>query len=122
MREIGYRSYPYKHYESIFTRFYQGYILPTKFGIDKRRMHLSSLICSGQMTRERAHELLAQSPYPTPTICWIDIEYFLKKMGWTQADLDAYLARPEVPHDAFASEAALYERLLALQKRFLPGR
>jgi N-acetyl sugar amidotransferase len=122
VREIGYRPYPYKHYESIFTRFYQGYLLPTKFGIDKRRMHLSSLICSSQMTRERAQELLAQSPYPDPDDLQVDIEYFLKKMGWSQADLDAYLARPERPHDAFASEAALYARLLALQRRFLPGR
>jgi hypothetical protein len=74
------------------------------------------------MTRERAQELLEQSPYPDPDDLQVDIEYFLKKMGWSQADLDAYLARPERPHDAFASEAALYARLLALQRRFLPGR
>lgn len=122
VREIGYRPYPYKHYESIFTRFYQGYLLPAKFGVDKRRLHLSSLICSGQMTREDALAHLERSPYPDPDDLQIDIEYFLKKMGWTQADLDAYVARPERPHDAFASEAALYARLLALQKRFLPGR
>ena len=122
VREIGYRPYPYKHYESIFTRFYQGYLLPTKFGVDKRRMHLSSLICSGQMTRDEALAHLERSPYPDPDDLQVDIEYFLKKMGWSQADLDAYLARPEQPHDAYASEAALYARLLALQKRFLPGR
>ena len=43
-REYGYKPYPYKHYESIFTRFYQGYILPKKFGYDKRKVHLSTLI------------------------------------------------------------------------------
>ena len=122
MREIGYRPYPYKHYESVFTRFYQGYLLPMKFGVDKRRLHLSSLICSGQMTRERAVELLSQSPYPDPDDLRADIDYFLKKMGWSQQDLDAYLARPERPHTDFRSEAGLYDALLRLQKRWLPGR
>lgn len=122
VKEIGYRPYPYKHYESIFTRFYQGYLLPTKFGVDKRRLHLSSLICSGQMTRDQAKELLTRSPYPDPDDLQVDIEYFLKKLGWSEQDLAAYLSRPERAHDDFDSEAALYERLLKLQKRFLPGR
>lgn len=119
--ELGYRPYPYKHYESIFTRFYQGYLLPEKFGVDKRRLHLSSLICSGQMTREEAKAHLARSPYPDVDDLQADIEYFLKKMGWSAADLKAYLARPERAHDDFPSEAALYAKLLKLQKRFLPG-
>lgn len=122
VEKIGYRPYPYKHYESIFTRFYQGYLLPTKFGVDKRRLHFSSLICSGQMTREKAKDLLAHSPYPNPDDLQVDIEYFLKKMGWTESQLQDYLRRPERPHDAFKSEAALYARLLELQKRYLPGR
>lgn len=122
VQQVDYRPYPYKHYESVFTRFYQGYLLPAKFGVDKRRLHLSSLICSGQMTRERAMELLSDSPYPDPDDLQVDIEYFLKKMGWSQGDLDAYLARPERPHDAFATEAPLYDALLRLQKRHLPGR
>jgi N-acetyl sugar amidotransferase len=121
-RELGYRPYPYKHYESIFTRFYQGYLLPAKFGIDKRRLHFSSLICSGQMTRDRATELLAHSPYPDVDDLQVDIEYFLKKLGWTERDLAAYLARAERAHDEFPSEAALYDKLLRLQKRYLPGR
>jgi len=122
VEELGYRPYPYKHYESIFTRFYQGYLLPTKFGIDKRRLHFSSLICSGQMSRDRAKELLAHSPYPDVDDLQVDIEYFLKKMDWSEVDLAAYLARPERAHDEFGSEAALYDGLLRLQKRFLPGR
>lgn len=122
VNEIGYRPYPYKHYESIFTRFYQGYLLPTKFGVDKRRLHFSSLICSGQMTREEAHELLTQSPYPDPDDLQVDIEYFLKKMGWSEADLAAYVARPERPHADFASEASLYARLAQLQRRYMPGK
>ncbi len=122
VKELGYRPYPYKHYESIFTRFYQGYLLPAKFGVDKRRLHLSSLICSGQMSREKAKEHLAHSPYPDPDDLQADIEYFLKKMGWTEQELADYLARPERSHSAFESEASLYTKLLELQKRYLPRR
>ena len=122
VKELGYRPYPYKHYESIFTRFYQGYLLPAKFGVDKRRMHLSSLICSGQMTRGQAKELLTCSPYPDPDGLQMDIEYFLKKLGWTARQLEDYVKRPERPHNTFGSEAAIYEKLLAMQKRYLPGR
>lgn len=117
VERIGYRPYPYKHYESIFTRFYQGYLLPQKFGIDKRRMHLSSLICSGQMSREVALELLEHSPYPDPDDLEADIQYFLKKMAWTTGDLADYLARPPRAHDSYATEAPLYEQLLRLQRQ-----
>lgn len=122
VKELGYRPYPYKHYESIFTRFYQGYLLPTKFGVDKRRLHLSSLICSGQMTRDQAKEHLSRSPYPDPDNLQEDIEYFLKKMNWTEQELSTYLTRPECSHAVFDSEAPLYAQLLKLQQRFLPGR
>ncbi len=85
--KIGYRPYPYKHYESIFTRFYQGYLLPQKFGVDKRRLHLSTLICSGQLTRVEAKQLLGESPYPDIDDLKSDIDYFLKKMNWSEGDL-----------------------------------
>lgn len=120
-KEIGYRPYPYKHYESIFTRFYQGHILPTKFGIDKRRLHLSSLICSGQMTRSQAAEILTRSPYPDPDILQDDIEYFLKKLDWTPHDLETYFGRPQHEHDEYPSEAWLYALLGRLRGRFLSG-
>ncbi len=55
-------------------------------------------------------------------ILLVDIEYFLKKIGWREADLTAYLAWREPAHDSFASEAALYAKLLRLQQRYLPGR
>jgi N-acetyl sugar amidotransferase len=107
--ELGYRPYPYKHYESVFTRFYQGYILPTKFHVDKRRLHLSTLVCSGQMTRAAALDDLGHSPYPSEALLHEDREYFLKKMGWTRSQLDAYLARPEVPHAAYGSEKPFFD-------------
>lgn len=73
------------------------------------------------MTREQAKGRLACSPYPDPDDLQVDIEYFLKKMGWSERDLADYLARPERAHNEFPSEAGLYARLLQLQKRFLVG-
>jgi len=80
--ELGWEAYGGKHFESIYTRFYQGYVLPTKFGIDKRRGHLSDLINSGQMTREQALEELATDDYDE-RLRRRDEELFLKKLALT---------------------------------------
>jgi hypothetical protein len=119
--EIGYKPYPYKHYESVFTRFYQGYILPRKFGVDKRRLHLGTLVVSGQMTREEALAALEQIPYPSESDQEADIQYFLKKMGWHERDLEAYLARPEQPHAVYGTEMG-YFRLASSVYRFFVKR
>jgi len=107
--KYGYKPYPYKHYESIFTRFYQGYLLPRKFGVDKRKLHLGTLVASGQMDRATALKDLEGIPYPSEAQLNEDRQYFLKKMGWTQEQLDGYLRRPPVPHDAYPSEAGRWE-------------
>lgn len=78
--ELGWEAYGGKHYESIYTRFYQGYVLPTKFGIDKRRGHLSDLINSGQVTREEALRQLAADDYDE-RLRRRDQELFLKKLA-----------------------------------------
>lgn len=106
--KYGYKPYPYKHYESIFTRFYQGYILPTKFGVDKRKLHLGTLVASGQMDRAQALADLELIPYPSQAQLNEDRQYFLKKMNWTEAELQAYLARPAVAHDAYGSERSFW--------------
>ncbi|WP_262382854.1 N-acetyl sugar amidotransferase [Pseudomonas proteolytica] len=108
-REYGYKRYPYKHYESIFTRFYQGYLLPEKFGVDKRKLHLATLVMSGQMTREDALSRLQESPYPVQDGLETDRKYFLKKMGWSESDLLDYLARPEKKHDDYPSDRAFWD-------------
>ena len=116
-RSYGYKPYPYKHYESIFTRFYQGYILPEKFGVDKRRLHLSTLIVSGQMTRDQALEGLRGIPYLSPDELEEDKDYFMKKMGWSRADLAAYIARPEKSHLDYPSERPFLDFLRAVKAR-----
>jgi len=118
-REFGYKPYPYKHYESIFTRFYQGWILPHKFGVDKRRLHLSALVASGQMTRDEALQGVGGLAYPSPAALEEDKQYFVKKMGWTQDDLAGYVARPGKPHSAYPSERPLWTFLVAFYRRFI---
>ncbi len=107
--EYNYRPYPYKHYESIFTRFYQGYILPNKFGVDKRRLHLGTLVSAGQMTREEAMEGLKGIAYLTEDELERDKQYFLKKMGWTPHDLEVYIRRGAKPHCMYGTEKPLWE-------------
>lgn len=104
MKDFGWQDYGGKHYESVFTRFYQGYILPTKFGVDKRKAHLSNLILNGEITRDEA---LAELALPTddPVRQKADKRYVAKKLGWTEAEFDAVLAAPPRRHEEFGTEA-----------------
>lgn len=115
-KEFGYKPYPYKHYESVFTRFYQGYLLPKKFGVDKRRLHLSTLIISGQLPRADALQTMEHAPYPSAQDLESDIQYFLKKMNWSRDQLDDYLARGEKPHAAYGTEKPLWDFLGRIQR------
>lgn len=92
--ELGWRYYGGKHYESIYTRFYQGYILPEKFGYDKRRCHLSSLICSGEITREQALKELEKPTY-SPIMQEEDREYVVKKLELSDEEFESILRAPK---------------------------
>lgn len=92
--ELGWRYYGGKHHESIYTRFYQGYILPVKFGYDKRRCHYSSLVCSGELTRKAALEELKKPAY-APSQQEEDREYVIKKLGLSEAEFEAIMAAPK---------------------------
>ncbi len=118
-KNYSYKRYPYKHYESIFTRFYQGFILPKKFNVDKRKMHISTLYLSGQVSRSEAHELLKSDRYPSETDFKADYAFFLKKMNWTESDLNIYLARPEISHNKYKSYLPLKIFLVGLYRKFI---
>lgn len=107
-----YKPYPYKHYESIFTRFYQGYILPEKFGVDKRKIHFSNLIVTKQIDRDVAIFDLNRLPYPSNQELNDDLNYFLKKMGWSLKQLQTYIKRPGVAHNHYSSEIKLYKFII----------
>lgn len=117
--EVGYRPYPYKHYESVFTRFYQGYILPRKFGVDKRKLHLSTLVVTGQMSREQALEMMSQPPYPDPMQQRDDHAFVLKKLGFTPDSFENYMAAPPVSHAVYATEKPLWDVLYRSHKSLM---
>lgn len=114
IHELGWRPYGGKHYESVFTRFYQGYILPKKFGVDKRKAHLSNLICSGQLTKEEARRILATPDY-SEELQRNDKEYVLKKLDFTDGFFESYMRKKEVPHKAYLHQhSSLYDMYPAL--------
>jgi tRNA(Ile)-lysidine synthase TilS/MesJ len=114
--EIGWTSYGGKHFESVFTRFYQGCILPQKFKVDKRKAHLSSLICSGQITREEAIIELNKLPYDENQMK-IDREFVLKKLGYTEESFEKYLKEPARDHLDFPSFINRHYKILKLLGR-----
>lgn len=113
--KIGWRSYGRKHGESIFTRFFQNYYLPTKFGYDKRRPHLSSMIVSGQITREEALNQLALPLYDTAEL-ESDIIYFCKKLQISRAEFDELMAAPVHQYFEFPNWDRKYRFLKKIQK------
>ena len=87
LEKIGWRAYGRKHGESIFTKFYQNYYLPFKFGYDKRLPHLSSLILSGQLTKGEAIDKLNEPLYD-PIELEQDIVFLCKKLDINRAEFD----------------------------------
>ena len=108
--EFGWRYYGGKHYESVFTKFYQAYVLPEKFGIDKRKSHLSSLIRNGEMTREEAVAELEKPAYD-PDELRIERAYVLKKLDFSEAEFDRIMSEPVRSHADYPSDED-YEWLL----------
>lgn len=109
-REFDWRDYGGKHYENIFTRFYQGHILPHKFNVDKRISHLSMLICSKQMSREEALEILNSLPlYPDNLMERDDKNFFLKKLQIPAEEFEKYMRSESISHREFKSDLDYYD-------------
>lgn len=106
--ELGWRDYGGKHYESIFTKFFQSYYLPVKFGFDKRRAHYSSLIVSGQMTREDAMKEMEKLSYDATTID-ADKEFMAKKLGVSVAEFESILAQPPKHYTDYPSNEWIFD-------------
>jgi len=104
---FGYQRYPQKHFESRFTRFYEGYWLYKKFGYDTRKVQYSSLILTGQMTRAEAVNLLSKPPYDESTIAQ-EMEYVANKLGVTTEELQGYMAIPNRTYRDYKNQAWLY--------------
>jgi N-acetyl sugar amidotransferase len=100
--KYGWQKYAHKHYESRFTRFYEGYWLPKKFGYDKRRAHFSSLILTGQMSREEALTRIAQTAY-NPDDLAQDFEYIATKLDLTVPELQQIMDGPNKSYRDYAN-------------------
>jgi N-acetyl sugar amidotransferase len=104
--EFGWADYGGKHYESFYTKFYQAYILPQKFKIDKRKPHLSNLILSKEIDKAEALKEL-QMPLYNENELRADTEYFIKKMGISESFLKEYLSAPRVDHLEYGKQGFL---------------
>lgn len=114
-QELDWKDYGGKHHESIYTKFFQTYILPKKFGIDKRKAHLSALICSKQITREEALEELKTSTYDELE-AGNEKEYLIKKFGISAEDFERIMnAEPKTFH-SYPNNWSLINKIQSFRK------
>lgn len=106
VQAYGWKPYPQKHFESRFTRFYEGYWLPTRFGFDVRRVQFSSMILTGQMTRDEALQQLQQPAYD-PELIQQDFDYIAAKLGITPEELRGYGEMPLKFYSDYRNQQAL---------------
>jgi aminotransferase len=112
--KVGYKDYGKKHGESLFTRFFQNYLLPKRFGYDKRRPHLSSGIMSGQITRDEALQNLDQPLYKEADLL-ADTRYFNKKLRLATGELEELINLPLRYHSDYKNQTFMYEFLRKLK-------
>lgn len=104
------KAYGGKHYESIFTRFFQGYILPVKYNYDKRKAHLSTLIMSGQVERSAALKELKTNPYSDLELLEQDKFFLKKKFGFSDAQFDFIMTQPIKNPEDYPSYELLFKK------------
>ena len=106
--EYGWQPYPQKHFESRFTKFYEGYWLPKKFGYDTRKDQYSSLILTGQMTREDALEKLKEPAIPESEARH-DFEYIATKLGIPVDELLMYFNQPNKTYLDYKNQLGMFK-------------
>jgi len=121
VEKYGWQTYPQKHFESRFTRFYEGFWLPMKFGFDTRKVQYSSLILTGQMQRSEALERLRTPAFDEQTIDQ-DFEYIATKLGITVDELRGYFKAPNKSFRDYKSQQHTFQiggkvmKLLGIEK------
>lgn len=120
-REYGWKPYPQKHFESRFTRFYEGYWLPTRFNFDVRRNQFSSLILTEQMTRDAALKALEAPPYNPEAIAQ-DFEYVATKLGIGVDELRQYHEMPLKYYWDYKNQQKLLDLLATAVEKLKLGR
>lgn len=118
--ELNWQYYGGKHYESVYTRWYQGYYLPTKFGFDKRRAHFSALVCAGQLARDAALKALESSPYAENDLDG-DMAFVLKKFGLSDAAMAKFVAAENHKHTDYPNRGQFIDGLSGF-RTYIRGR
>jgi len=116
-RDYGWRYYGGKHFESRWTRFFQAYYLPSKFGYDKRLAHLSSLVVSGEMSRDEALSEMQKPAYDEKDVKE-DKEFIAKKLGVTFDELEELIAQPNREFSEFPNNQKLAKTCYGLLQDF----
>ena len=117
--EFDWEYYGGKHYESVFTKFYQAYYLPEKFGIDKRKSHFSCLIRNGELSREHAMQELKEPAY-NPAELKNDLNYILKKLSFSEEEFEGIMKMDPVSHSQYPNDRKTYEKILKLWFKIKP--
>jgi N-acetyl sugar amidotransferase len=117
VEKFGWQEYPEKHYESRFTKFYEGYWLPARFGYDTRRVQYSSLILTNQVTRDEALEKLKRPYFDEATVAQ-EFEYVATKLGISVEELHTYLMAPKKTYLDYKSQRFLYHVGAKVMKYF----
>lgn len=120
--KFGWESFQHKHHESRFTRFYEDFWLPRKFGYEKRRAHFSSLILTGQMTREEALERISK-PEMSEEFLKKEFEYVAHKLDLTTTELQEIFDAPNKTYKDYKNKMGIIKlgskvmQKLGLEKR-----
>lgn len=115
-QEYDWKDYGWKHYESRFTKFFEAVYLPQKYGFDKRRAHLASLVLSGEVTREDALAVLDRSPL-TPDVENNEMEYICTKLGFSVKEMKDFMlpgGRSHLEYDNFLKRIDFFRKLKRL--------
>ena len=107
-KEYGWKPYPQKHFESRFTRFFEGYWLPERFGFDPRRVQLSSLILTGQLSREEALVILENPPI-APESIKNEFDYMATKLGISVDELQKYFDMPKMYYWDYKNQESIFK-------------
>ena len=107
-KEYGWKAYPQKHFESRFTKFFEGYWLPERFGFDTRRVQYSSLILTKQMSREDALKKLEKSSYDPATI-EDEFKYISTKLQLTNDELKSYFTMPKKFYWDYKNQESIFK-------------
>ncbi len=117
-KKVGWKYYGGKHYESVFTQFFQAHVLPHKFKIDKRKAHLSTLICSGQISKDEALMEL-EKPLYDKSLLDEHTQYFLKKFEISKNEYNTIMEQKPLQHLHYPSNNYLIQKALKFKKLFI---